>query len=341
MPHRLRSLAAAALAAAFLASCGGKPADLPDGLYARVDTNRGSMFIYLEHELAPLAAANFLGLAEGLLDATMGKPFYDGLKFHRYEEGFVLQGGDPAGDGSGGPGYVFPDEFHPRLRHDAIGVIGMANYAPNTNGSQFYLTLDATPNLDDRYATFGRVVRGLDVLKKLRAGDRIEKIRMLKVGGAVAAYRPDQARWQAALESATQAAIERMRAQKEIAAQQIQARWPGLERRDDGFMVKVLEEGSGPTIRRFWLAKVSYKGMLPNGQVFDDSSLRGQPIEFEVGSAQVIPGWDKMVMEMKKGERRLVAIPPEFAYGPDGAAGGRIPPNSYLIFEMKIEDYTE
>lgn len=329
-----------ALAIALCVSCGGEPR-LPAGIYARIDTTKGVVYAFLDYEHAPLAVANFIGLAEGSLDATFGKPFYDGLSFHRVQEGLLIQGGDPAGDGSGGPGYIFPDEYHDRLKHDAPGVLGMAKYAPDTNGSQFYITIEAIPSLDGKYTSFGRVVEGMKAVKAMREGDVMKGVTILRIGEEAQAFKSDQAAWNAYLEQAAFALIQRKQAQKEVDITQILSLWPELRRRDDGFLVQVLKEGSGPTIRRFWLAKVSYKGMLSNGQVFDESSLHGGPIEFEVGSGQVIPGWDRMVMEMKKGEKRLVAIPPEYAYGSAGGASGIIPPDAFLIFELEISDYTE
>ncbi|TFG85240.1 MAG: peptidylprolyl isomerase [Spirochaetales bacterium] len=321
-------------------SCSGQP-KLPDGLYARIETVRGTVIAHLDFDKARLTVANFVGLAEGTLDATAGRHFYDGLTFHRVEKGFVIQGGDPMGDGTGDAGYIFPNEIHPDLRHDAPGVLGMASYAPDTNGSQFYITLDTIPYLDGRYTVFGRVVQGMDIVTEIQKGDFIKSIRILRIGDEAKAFRSDQAAWNALYAPAMEAIKNRKIAERAALIRQITDRWPDLEARPDGMLQKILKDGSGPTIRRFWLVNVAYKGMLPNGQVFDESSLHGGSIEFEVGSNQVIPGWDIIVSEMKKGEKRLVAIPPEYAYGSKGAAGGLIPPDSYLIFEIEITGYTE
>ncbi len=146
---------------------------------ATVETNQGSFRIELFEGRAPRTAGNFIKLAES--------GFYDGVVFHRVIQGFMIQGGDPDGTGRGGPGYTIPDEFHPELRHDAKGVLSMANAGPGTGGSQFFITLAATPWLDDRHAVFGRVIDGMDVVEGIGGvetgrGDRpVREVRMEKV----------------------------------------------------------------------------------------------------------------------------------------------------------------
>jgi peptidyl-prolyl cis-trans isomerase A (cyclophilin A) len=144
------------------------------GTYARFDTNQGSFVIRLFDDAAPKTVANFVGLAEGTQawkDPVTGesrtRPFYDGLTFHRVINGFMIQGGCPLGSGTGGPGYKFADEFSREHRHDKAGVLSMANAGPNTNGSQFFITLGPTPHLDNRHSVFGEVVEGLDVVKTI------------------------------------------------------------------------------------------------------------------------------------------------------------------------------
>ena len=332
----------ACVAAVFLlaatASCKAGP-NLADGLYARIDTAKGAITIRLDYQKAPLAVANFVGLAEGTLDAASGRHFYDGLKFHRVEPGFVVQGGDPAGDGSGDPGYNFPDEFSPELRHDAAGVVAMANYGPDTNGSQFYITLAPLPSLDDTYTVFGRVIDGMQVVQKLAVGDTMTTVSIVRVGDDARQFKSDQTAWNAYYAAAASASKMRLTAARKQVVDAIIARWPGLQARPDGILSSTLAEGSGPKIRRGSMARISYKGMLPDGRVFDQSILHGGPLEFELGVGKVIPGWDMVVLDMTKGEKRLVAIPPEYAYGTQGAAG-IIPPNSYLIFELELVDFT-
>ena len=144
------------------------------GTYAVFTTSEGTFTARLFDQEAPKTVENFVGLASGTKEWTdprtnkkVTQPYYDGIVFHRVIEGFMIQGGDPLGQGIGGPGYNFADEFHPKLRHNKAGILSMANRGPNTNGGQFFITLGPTPHLDDRHSVFGEVVEGMDVIKKI------------------------------------------------------------------------------------------------------------------------------------------------------------------------------
>jgi peptidylprolyl isomerase len=310
-------------------------AALGNGLFARISTNKGDIVVRLEFQKTPLTVCNFVALAEGKMNVTRGKPFYDGLTFHRFEANFIIQGGDPLGTGYGGPGYRFPDEFVPSLRHNA-GVISMANAGPGTNGSQFFITIVPTPDLDDKHSVFGTVVEGQNVVNIIRQGDKINSVTIIRNGQLASQFRADQAAFDSLLREANAAAAEKLKAQRDAIIAQINAKYPNTTQTPSGIKYIVQKQGTGvkPTAGR--TVSVNYKGSFLSGHVFDNSDIHGGPLEFPVGVSRVIKGWDETVLDMKVGEKRLVIIPPELAYGEKGAGEGLIPPNSFLVFEMEL-----
>ncbi|MDR1900011.1 MAG: peptidylprolyl isomerase [Treponema sp.] len=319
---------------------------LEDGLFARISTARGDIVVRLEYQKAPLTVCNFVALAEGKMDAAGGRPFYDGLTFHRViskangdEQDFMIQGGDPAGNGSGGPGYQFPDEFDPSLRHDGPGVLSMANAGPGTNGSQFFITHVETPWLDDRHTVFGRVISGQQAVNAVRQGDKIQSVKIIRNGEEAKAFKADQEAFDSLLRSASAAAEAKRQAQREAALAQIGKQYPNTTASPSGILYEILIEGTGPKPQAGNLVQLKYRGMFLDGRVFDSSDVNG-PLRFPAGRDHVIPGFDLSAMDMRLGEKRLAVIPPELAYGEQGA-GGVIPPNTYLVFEMELLDITE
>ena len=313
---------------------------LQDGLYAQINTIRGRIVISLEYQKVPLTVANFVGLAEGTIafeNRPGGRPFFDGLVFHRVIEQFMIQGGDPFGDGTGGPGYSFPDELAPELKHDGPGTLSMANSGPGTNGSQFFITHKATPWLDGFHAVFGRVVEGQEVVEAIRQGDRIDSVKILRIGSQSLAFRVDQERFDSLLREAPARQKEHADRARKLALAEIERRWPEARISDTGLRSVILERGSGSGSPGYGQrVTVHYTGQRLNGLVFDSSYQRGQPATFEIG--KVIQGWNEALTGMKRGEKRILIVPPELAYGERGYPGV-IPPNEFLIFEVQLLDF--
>ncbi len=327
----------------FFGETGMAEQKLHDGIYAKIATEKGDILCSLDYKKTPLTVANFIGLAEGTKNlgggaGTQGHKFYDGLTFHRVIPDFMIQGGCPLGTGTGGPGYTFPDEIDPTLKHSGPGVLSMANAGPNTNGSQFFITHVATPWLDGKHTVFGHVVSGQDVVDKIRQGDKIVSVTIIRVGREAESFKSDQAAFDALLASVDQRAQGKEKEAAEEMQDRIKKQWPGAITTSSGLKYVVLHEGTGDTTpAKGTLVTANYTGMLLDGTKFDSSYDRGQPIEFPVGTGRVIKGWDEALLSMKRGEKRTLIIPPDLAYGPSGR--GPIPPNATLVFDVELVDF--
>ncbi len=308
-----------------------------EGIYATFETSKGEIKVQLTYDKAPATVGNFIGLAEGAIENKMkpkGSPYYDGLKFHRVIPNFMVQGGCPLGSGMGGPGYNFDDEFHPDLKHDQAGILSMANAGPGTNGSQFFITHNATPWLDGKHSVFGRLIAGQKVVDAIDQDDIIVSLNIERIGA-------EAKDWDAvdAFESFVSEKESRNMAAEEAAQKQIEDQVKGMEKTDSGMYYKINREGSGNHPAVGDNVKVHYKGMLLDGTVFDSSYQRNEPISFALGKGQVIPGWDEGIALLSKGAAAKLVIPSALAYGSSGA-GGVIPPNATLIFDVELVDFS-
>ena len=315
----------------------GAPGDsaLGDGLFARITTAKGDIVVRLEYQKAPMTVCNFAALAEGKMTAAGGKPFYNGLTFHRVIKDFMIQGGDPLGNGTGGPGYKFPDEFDPSLKHDGPGVLSMANAGPGTNGSQFFITHVATPWLDGKHTIFGRVVQGQDVVNAIQQGDKIEKISIIRNGAQANAFKTDQAAFDALVRNASSAAAAKQKVQRGTDIAAIEKKYPQATVSSSGLRWIIQKAGAGPKPAAGNTAVVNIKGMLLNGKYFANTDLSGGAQELPVGTGKILPGLDEALMDMTAGEKRTIIVPPELAYGSRGVEN-TIPPNSFLVFELEL-----
>jgi len=308
---------------------------LGDGLFARITTARGDIVLRLEYQKVPMTVCNFVALAEGKMTATGGKPFYDGLTFHRVEKDILIQGGDPLGNGSGGPGYRFPDEFDPSLLHDGPGVLSMANAGVGTNGSQFFITCVAMPWLDGKHSVFGRVVKGQEVVDAIQKGDKIQKITMIRNGEAAANFKADQPVFDALVRNSESAAAAKAKLRQDEEIAEIARKYPNAVVSPSGLRYIVQKQGTGPKPTAGSTAVVNIIGSLLSGTVFANSDLSGGPEELPVGAGRVLSGLDEAIMGMTRGEKRLAIVPPELGYG-NRDINNVIPANSFLIFELEL-----
>lgn len=308
---------------------------MQDGIYAKFNTSKGEILVKLTHDKTPGTVGNFVALAEGKQENKVkpkGEPYYDGLKFHRVIPDFMIQGGCPLGTGTGDAGYKFDDEFHPDLTHSAPGVLSMANAGPGTNGSQFFITHVPTPWLDNKHTVFGHVESGQDVVDSVAQGDAIESLEIIRVGeeaqnwDAVAAFNT--------FKSSKEQRIAEEKARQAAALDKVSA---GFEQTESGLRYQLIQKGSGKKAGKGDKVSVHYEGSLLNGQVFDSSYKRNQPIEFQLGIGQVIPGWDEGIGLLHVGDKARFVIPSDLAYGSAGA-GGVIPPNAPLLFDVELMD---
>jgi peptidylprolyl isomerase len=304
-----------------------------NGLYAKLETSKGDILIQLEFQKTPGTVANFVALAEGKQEnkaKDLGTPYYDGLKFHRVIADFMVQGGDPQGTGAGGPGYNFDDEFHPELKHNKPGTLSMANAGPGTNGSQFFITHGETAWLDNKHTVFGYVVEGQDVVNKIKQGDLINHVEIIREGEDAEAFDAVKT-FKNFNESKAQRIADAKKREEEAMANATE----GFTKTNSGLYYNITKKGDGKAAEKGKTVSVHYKGMLMDGTVFDSSFKRNQPIDFPLGVGQVIAGWDEGIQLLNVGDQATLIIPSDLAYGERGA-GGVIPGGATLKFDVEL-----
>ncbi|MCR8668431.1 peptidylprolyl isomerase [Aestuariibaculum sp. M13] len=352
-----------------LTSCKAQYPELEDGIYAEFVTSKGVMVAKLDYNETPVTVANFVSLAEGtntMVDKQYkGKKFYNGTTFHRVIDGFMIQGGDPIGNGSGGPGYKFTDEFSEDLKHDKAGILSMANSGPNTNGSQFFITEKPTPFLDNKHSVFGELVIGLDVqdtISNVETDATDEPIDKIYIKELNIIRKGKEAKRFDAPDIFVNHFVEAERLEKEKAAKQEALLTATKERFEkqkaeattlpSGLKYYISEKGDGNKLPSTAIILTDYSLYMEDGKLFDTSKLdvaeafdmvnpgkrdaeMYRPIEAEISpDARMIPGFKEGLQQLSVGDKATLFIPYHLGYGEMGNRG--IPPRANLIFEVEI-----
>lgn len=346
-----------ALATAVITGCKTQYPDLESGLYADIQTNKGTILLKLAYDKAPITVANFVSLSEGenpkVSEEFKSKKYYNGIKFHRVIPDFMIQGGDPTGTGSGGPGYKFDDEFTD-LSHKGPGVLSMANAGPGTNGSQFFITHKATPWLDGKHSVFGEVISGQEVVDSIQQNDQIEEVVIIRKGKEAKQFdAPD--------------VFVTYFDQKEIIAKEREAKLNSIKETNvskfdalkskatttkSGLQYQITTKGSGAAVKSTNKATVHYAVYFIDGTLLETSKLeiaeannqvniqrknanQYSPIQATVGPEDsMIEGFKEGLRLLSQGDEATLFLPYTLAYGANGVQG--IPPQSDLIFEVEV-----
>ncbi|MFM1753845.1 MAG: hypothetical protein RLZZ236_784 [Bacteroidota bacterium] len=365
-----RFLIALAIIASFY-SCKEENNNLPDGLYAKIETNKGEIIVQLDYEKAPITVANFVTLAEGKNEFVTNeniknRPFYDGLKFHRVIENFMIQGGDPLGTGSGDAGYKFKDEITD-ARFDKAGILAMANSGPATNSSQFFITHLETPWLDGKHTIFGHVVgNGMEAVNKILQDDYMSKVTIIRNGDAAKKFdavkvfhnyfitEAENQKKQAAIDAENKRVFnEKYKTVIDAKLKSFAALRAKATKTKSGLEFVITQKSGGKKPKIGTGIFIHYAGYLENGTLFDSSiesackafgtfdSNRAaqngyQPIPFQAGKKHgMIPGFIEGIEQLSYGDKAVLFIPSKLGFAEAGA-GEVIPPNANLIFEIEL-----
>lgn len=352
-----------------LSACNNDYDQLGDGIFAVIETPKGEIITKLEHEKTPITVANFVSLAEGTnnqvtLEDKKGKPFYDGLKFHRVVNDFMIQGGDPSGDGSSGPGYMFADEITD-LTHNSEGILSMANAGPGTNGSQFFITHTETSYLDGKHTVFGKVVKGMKIVNQIVEGDEITSVKIIRNGEKAKKFDASKIfddRLKIEIENQKKMQAENDKRNKEYQKRYAEVMKKKVEyfatqkklaqKTGTGLLFKSINPGSSKKPTLGSTVYIHYAGYFESGELFDSSyadvselfgkfdqnraNVNGyEPFPFQYGTKTgIIPGMIEGIEKMNIGEKAILFIPSALGYGIQGQ--GIIPPNTNLIFEIEL-----
>jgi cyclophilin family peptidyl-prolyl cis-trans isomerase len=333
---------------------------MSDGIYADFNTNKGRIMVRLDFKKAPMTVANFIGLAEGTISNASypeGIPFFTNSIWHRVVKGHVIQGGepsiikDPASTEVNSVGYEIPNEISD-LSHNRAGMLGMANAGPHTNTCEYYITLADRSYLDGNYTLFGEVVDGMDVVNRIEQGDTTKSIVIVRAGREAMNFKVNDEIFLRLVENQWKKVKTAEQNRKLSSEKFVADNYPGLTDMGNGLRYKILEPGKGTIPPEGSELRVSYSGRLVNGTRFvsgedgkPESGDKPSVFDFKKCSESVVKGIQESLRTMKAGEKRLVVIPPDLAYGAAASYYGKmtgegkrlvISPGEILIVEVML-----
>ena len=345
------------IALTVIISCKTQHPDLESGLYADIQTSKGSILLKLAYDKAPITVANFVSLSEGknskVSEEFRSKKYYNGIRFHRVIADFMIQGGDPTGSGSGGPGYRFDDEFSD-LTHKGPGILSMANAGPGTNGSQFFITHKATPWLDGKHSVFGEVIKGQEVVDSIEQNDLIEDVIIIRKGKEARQFDASEV-FTSYFEQRETIAKEnevKLNAIKQQNLLKFEALKSKSTKTASGLQYQITSKGKGTPVKSTNNATVHYAVYFTDGTLLETSKLeiaeannavnmqrknanQYNPIPARVGPEDaMIEGFKEGLRLLRMGDQAVLFLPYDIAYGEKEVQG--IPPQSDLIFEVEI-----
>ena len=345
------------IALTVIISCKTQHPDLESGLYADIQTSKGSILLKLAYDKAPITVANFVSLSEGknskVSEEFRSKKYYNGIRFHRVIADFMIQGGDPTGSGSGGPGYRFDDEFSD-LTHKGPGILSMANAGPGTNGSQFFITHKATPWLDGKHSVFGEVIRGQEVVDSIEQNDLIEDVIIIRKGKEARQFNASMVFTSYFEQRETKAKENevKLNAIKQQNLLKFEALKSKSTKTASGLQYQITSKGKGTSVKSTNNATVHYAVYFTDGTLLETSKLeiaeannavnmqrknanQYNPIPARVGPEDaMIEGFKEGLRLLRMGDQAVLFLPYDIAYGEKEVQG--IPPQSDLIFEVEI-----
>jgi cyclophilin family peptidyl-prolyl cis-trans isomerase len=318
--------------------------DLQDGIYADIETNKGDILVALYAEKAPMTVANFVSLATGtntkLVDSLKGKPYFNGIRFHRVIPNFMIQGGDPTGTGQGNAGYKFPDEFpidslgNLIYKHNSKGILSMANSGPKTNSSQFFITYKATPWLDRKHSVFGKVEKGIDILDSIQQNDTILNVNIIRVGKFAKKFNAAKV---FETELTNVEVKEKEYSEKLEKLKKDFLKQKGIEKAvktNSGLKFLELKKGTGKKFNRATTASMYYSVYLASGKLIQSIDSTKEPFVFTLDKQPMIAGVTEALLEMREGDKKRLFIPYYLGYGEK--VYGPFPEKSDIVFDIEL-----